>query len=97
MGAAEANAFLTDLAVTRKVSASTQTQALCALMFLYREVLGEKADWIEAAVRAQRPKGLPVVLCRDEVRAVLEEMQGGPGSARRFFTARDSGCWSVWS
>jgi integron integrase len=78
MGAAEANAFLTDLAVARKVSASTQTQALCALMFLYREVLREKADWIEVAVSARRPKRLPVVLCRDEVRAVLEEMQGVP-------------------
>jgi len=78
MGEAEANAFLTDLAVTRKVSASTQTQALCALMFLYKEVLGAKADWIEIAVRAQRPKRLPVVLRRDEVRAVLEEMHGVP-------------------
>jgi Phage integrase, N-terminal SAM-like domain len=66
MGEAEANAFLTDLAVTRKVSASTQTQALCALMFLYKEVLGAKADWIEIAVRAQRPKKLlPVVLRRE--------------------------------
>jgi integron integrase len=76
MGEAEANAFLTDLAVTRKVSASTQTQALCALMFLYKGVLGQQADWIEITVRAQRPKRLPVVLSRDEVRAVLAELCG---------------------
>src|SRR5437879_1942263 len=56
MSGAETNAFLTDLAVTKKVSASTQTQALCALLFLYKHVLGQEADWIELAVRAQRPK-----------------------------------------
>jgi site-specific recombinase XerD len=78
MGEAEANAFLTDLAVTRNVSASTQTQALCALMFLYKEVLGAKTDWIEVAVRAQRPKRLPVVPRREEVRALLAGMQGVP-------------------
>jgi integron integrase len=47
-------------------------------MFLYKEVLGGKADWIEVAVRAQRPKRLPVVLRREEVRAVLKEMHGVP-------------------
>lgn len=79
MGEAEANALLSDLAVTRKVSASTQIQALCALMFLYKEVLGQKTDWIELTVRAQRPKRLPVVLTRDEVRTILAEMRGVPG------------------
>jgi hypothetical protein len=82
MGESEANAFLSDLAVTRKVSASTQTQALCALMFLYKEVLGLKKDWIELAVRAQRPKRLPVVRTRDEVRAVLAGMRGVLGCAQ---------------
>jgi hypothetical protein len=56
MGEAEANAFLTDLAVSQKVSASTQTQALCALLFLYKQVLGQKADWFDIAVWAERPQ-----------------------------------------
>ena len=48
-------------------------------MFLYKEVLGEKRDWIELAVRAQRPKRLPVVLTRDEVRSVIARMSGACG------------------
>ena len=72
------NGFLTSLAVTNKVNAPTQTQALCAIIFLYKHVIGGNADWIELAVRAERPKRLPVVLRRDEVRAVLVEMHGIP-------------------
>ncbi len=75
---AELDHFLTDLATTRNVSASTQTQALCALLFLYREVLKQPLDWIEVAVRAKRPKRLPVVLTRDEVRRLLGAMSGTP-------------------
>ena len=76
MGESEVDAFLSHLAVNGKVSASTQIQALCALMFLYRDVLDQKTNWIELSVRAKRPERLPVVLTRDEVRSVLGQMSG---------------------
>ncbi|MBI2214465.1 MAG: integron integrase [Acidobacteria bacterium] len=76
MGADEINEFLTHLAVDGNVAASTQGQALSALIFLYREVLGESLPWIGEVVRARRRKRLPVVLSREEVRAVLGRMQG---------------------
>ncbi|VTT99814.1 integrase : Integron integrase OS=Methylomonas methanica (strain MC09) GN=Metme_1559 PE=4 SV=1: Phage_int_SAM_4: Phage_integrase [Gemmataceae bacterium] len=75
MAEPEVNAFLTHLAVERRVSASTQTQALCALLFLYGAVLGRPLDELKV-IRAHRPKRLPVVLTRDEVRAVLGELEG---------------------
>jgi integron integrase len=78
MGAAEVTAFLTSLAVDRKVAASTQNQALSALLFLYREVLGVELPWLDDVVRAKRPQYLPVVLTRDEVRAVLQRLDGVP-------------------
>jgi integrase len=78
MGAAEVTAFLTSLAVQDKVAASTQNQALSALLFLYREVLGVDLPWLEHVVRAKRPQYLPVVLTRDETRAVLQRMNGVP-------------------
>ncbi len=71
MGEAEVNAFLTHLAVERKVAASTQNQALSALLFLYKEVLDRPLEAFGEVVRAQRPERLPVVLTREEVRAVL--------------------------
>lgn len=71
MGAGEVNAFLSHLAVERTVSASTQSQALAALLFLYRHVLEEPLPWIDDIVRAQRPERLPVVLTVDEVRQVI--------------------------
>src|SRR5215211_5092136 len=71
MGAAEINQFLTHLAVEGHVSASTQNQAFCALLFLYRDVLQVEPGRIAGVVRAQRPKKLPVVLSRPEVWAVL--------------------------
>lgn len=74
MGADEANAFLTSLAVDRHVSASTQNQAMSALLFLYREVLKEPLPWLDDLVRAQRPARLPVVLTVDEVRDVLSRI-----------------------
>ncbi|MDB5308585.1 MAG: integron integrase [Gemmataceae bacterium] len=77
MAEPEVNAFLTDLAVTRAVAASTQNQALCALLFLYGPVLGRPLDQLRI-VRANRPKRLPVVLTRDEVRRVLAELDGIP-------------------
>ena len=70
MGAKEVTAFLSALATERKVSASTQNQALQALLFLYRHVLQVELPLLHSVVRAQRPRRLPVVLTQDEVRRV---------------------------
>lgn len=70
-------AFLTSLAVDHRVSASTQNQALAALVFLYRDVLTLPLDGVDA-VRAKQPRRLPVVLTRDEVRSVITRMEGVP-------------------
>jgi integron integrase len=77
LGRREVARFLSALATEGKVSASTQNQALSALLFLYREVLGEPFALGAEAVRAKRPKRLPVVLSREEVRAVLSQLGGG--------------------
>lgn len=76
MGTAEVEAFLTHLAVDGHVSASTQNQALSALLFLYKEVLGIDLPWLNNVVRAKQPQRLPVVLTRSEVREVLARMNG---------------------
>jgi integron integrase len=76
MGATDVVAFLSDLAVNGQVSASTQNQALAALLFLYREVLGRDLQGLDNAVRARRPRYLPVVLTRAEVMAVFGELEG---------------------
>jgi len=78
MGAPEVAQFLSFLAVEGKVTASTHNQALSALLFLYRYVLQRDLPWLEDVVRARRPKHLPVVLTRDEVRAVISKLQGMP-------------------
>jgi len=78
MGEKEINAFLTDLAVYGRVSASTQNQALAALLFLYRHVLDKPLLAPESVLRAKRPRRLPVVLTRAEVRAVIGRMEGTP-------------------
>lgn len=78
MGAAEIAAFLTDLAAVRKVSASTQNQALSAVLFLYRVVLGTDPGWVEGVTRARAPRRLPVVLTTDEVRRLLLGLRGTP-------------------
>jgi integrase len=75
MGSAEVNAFLTHLAVEGQVSASTQNQALSALLFLYRELLERDLD-LEGVVRARKPQRLPVVLTEEEVRSVLQRLEG---------------------
>jgi integron integrase len=75
MGAAEVEAFLTDLAVQGNVSASTQNQALAAILFLYKEVLAVDLPWLDNVVRAKRPRRLPVVLTRSEVREVLTRIK----------------------
>lgn len=76
LGAPEVARFLSMLAIERRVSASTQNQALSAILFLYREVLGEPLPWVEGIVRARVPLRLPTVLTRDEVRALLAELRG---------------------
>jgi len=76
MGAAEVGAFLTHLAVKGRVSASTQNQALSALVFMYREVLRLDLQPLDGLVRAKRAVVLPVVLSREEVAAVLAHLQG---------------------
>lgn len=75
LGAAEVAGFLSALAVKDRVSASTQNQALSALLFLYRDVLGVPVPVSPDAVRAKRPKRLPTVLTRAEVSAVLHELR----------------------
>jgi integron integrase len=75
MGSAEVNAFLSHLAVNLEVSASTQNQALAALLFLFRDLLERDLE-LEGVVRARRPKRLPVVLDQGEVRAVLNHLDG---------------------
>jgi integron integrase len=78
MGAPEVTRFLSSLAVDGRVAASTQNQALSALLFLYRDVLEVDLPWLDGIVRARRPERLPVVLTRDEVRAVLQRLEGVP-------------------
>jgi len=76
MGAREVEAFLTHLAVEGHVSASTQNQALSALLFLYKEVLLIDLPWLDNVVRAKQPQRLPSVLTRSEVSMVLARMSG---------------------
>jgi integron integrase len=78
MGAPEIIRFLSSLAVDGRVAASTQNQALSALLFLYRDVLDVDVPWLDGIVRAKRPQHLPVVLTREEVRAVLRALHGVP-------------------
>lgn len=78
MGAEEVTRFLSSLALDGHVAASTQNQALSALLFLYREVLQHDLPWLEGVVRAKRPIRLPVVLTREEVQAVLVQLRGTP-------------------
>jgi len=75
---AGANTFLTHLAVDEHVAASTQSQALAAILFLYQHVLEQPLDRIEGLVRARKAKRLPVVLSRDEARAMLDVLDGVP-------------------
>lgn len=76
MGAEEVNAFLTHLAVKEKVSASTQNQALCALLFLYRHIVGREIGNLGEVIRARKPKRLPVVLSKPEIKSLLTQMTG---------------------
>ena len=76
LGGPEVEAFLSHLAVARDVAPSTQNQALSALLFLYREVLGTDLPWLEGVVRAKRQRKVPTVLATDEVRRLLACMEG---------------------
>lgn len=78
MGAPEVVDFLTHLALRRNVSASTQNQALSALLFLYRAVLGRELEGLDRSVRARRPQRLPTVLSRGEVGRLLARLDGEP-------------------
>ena len=78
MGETQVTAFLSHLAVDRGVSASTQNQALSAILFLYEHVLGMELEWLEGVVRAKAPPRLPVVLTRAEVRGILNVLEGAP-------------------
>jgi len=76
LGGAEVEGYLSHLAMQRNVAAATQAQALAAILFLYKHVLGIQLPWLDNVTRARRPKRLPVVLSRAEVRRVLNELHG---------------------
>ncbi len=76
MGKIEVERFLTALAVERRVSASTQNQALSAVLFLYQKVLGIDIGWLDDVVRAKRPARAPVALTRAEVATILARLRG---------------------
>lgn len=83
MGGPEVEAFLSHLATHGNVSSSTQNQALSALLFLYREVLGISLPWMDDVVRAKKPQRLPVVLSKQEVGKILDHMQSTHGLIAR--------------
>lgn len=74
MGAAEVEAFLSDLAVTQNVAANTQNLALSAILFLYRDVLAQELPWLDGVTRAKKPQRLPVVLSREETGRLLSAL-----------------------
>jgi integron integrase len=76
LGAADLTAFLSDLAIRHDVAASTQNQALHAVLFLYRDVLKVNLPWLNEVQRARKPQHLPVVFTRDEVKALLAQLEG---------------------
>ncbi len=79
LGEAEVTAFLNHLARDRGVAAATQNQALSALLFLYREVLGTPLAWLDGLDRAKRPVRVPSVLTAEEVRRLLGRLEGRSG------------------
>ena len=76
LGVAEVEAYLSSLATRRKVAASTQNQALSALLFLYKQVLEVDLGWVDGVTRAKTPERVPVVLTRTEVASVLQRLSG---------------------
>lgn len=79
MGAPEVEAFLSHLATDRHVSASTQNQALAALLFLYRQVLGIELPWLDNLTRAKQRQRVPVVLSQQEMQRLLRNVSGVEG------------------
>jgi integron integrase len=79
LGSDDTTAFLTDLAVRCKVSASTQSQALSALLFLYRHVLRQPLGWLDHVERAKKPARLPIVLSRNDIASLFSHLHGTPG------------------
>ena len=84
----DVNAFLSDLAERRRVSASTQNQALAAVLFLYKAILEQPLGRVEGIVRAQRSTVRPVVVTSDEALLVLSLMEGVPALVCRSSTGR---------
>src|SRR5579883_3419342 len=78
LGAKEVEAFLSRLAIESNVAAATQNQALAALLYLYREVLGVELPWLDQVVRAKRPRRVPTVLAREEAVRLLSALDGRP-------------------
>jgi len=76
MGEDEISAFLTHLAVNRNVASSTQNQAFNALLFLYRNVLGMEFGVLDNVERAKRPKRLPVVFTKEEIKEIISQLDG---------------------
>src|SRR5438132_6955986 len=97
MGAPEITSFLTWLATDRRVSASTQNQALSAILFLYRAVLRIEIGPIDAVPRARMPVRVPVVLSRDEVVRIMKHLVGVTWITVALCTAPDCGCRNAWS
>lgn len=95
MGKDEVSRFLSHLAEQKHVSASTQNQALHALLFLYRKVLDVEVGLIDGVVRAKLPERLPIVLTHDEVKQVIVHLDGVGSWFVRCCTDRECGCWSV--
>jgi integron integrase len=83
MGGEEVTAFLSALATERNVAAATQNQALSAILFLYKEVLGVELPWLDAVRRAKKPTRLPTVLTQAEVRVLLAHIEGMHGLMAR--------------
>ncbi len=83
LGAAEVTAFLSSLATERNVAASTQNQALSAILFLYKEVLRVELPWLDEVRRAKKPRHLPAVLTQAEVRTLLAHIEGVNGLIAR--------------
>jgi integrase len=95
LGEKEVSAFLSYLAVEGQVAASTQNQALSALLFLYKEVLQRELRFISGVTRARRPPKLPVVLSPAEVRRVLEKLPASTDSWRSCSTEAGCGSWNA--
>lgn len=95
LGREEIARFLSSLAIEGRVSASTQNQATAALVFLYKRVLRRDPGWLEGIVRAKKPHRLPVVLTREEVRAVLDQLSGRPRLMVMLLYGAACGCRSA--